>query len=107
MKFHKYIAVGTACAVLGGGGIATAATTGLINGHNIKRGSIPTNRLNPQAQRAIERALHLKTGLNGVRGLTGFTGTAGATGTTKKDIRGPTVERLIDRPPGPGTSKAS
>ena len=24
MKFHKYIAVGTACAVLGGGGIATA-----------------------------------------------------------------------------------
>ena len=52
MKFHKYIAVGTACAVLGGGGIATAATTGLINGHNIKHGSIPTNRLNPQAQRA-------------------------------------------------------
>ena len=48
LNMAKYVAVGTACAVLGGGGIATAATTGLLDGHNIKTGSIPTNRLNPQ-----------------------------------------------------------
>jgi hypothetical protein len=80
MKLHKYIAVGTACAVLGGGGIATAATTNLLNGHNIKKGSIPTNRLNEQAQKAIHRALTYTQGPRGERDAKGDTGLQGAPG---------------------------
>ena len=80
MQFHKYIAVGTACAVLGGGGIATAATTGLINGHTIKHSSIPNSALSKQARAAIKRASHYTHGPQGHRGLTGFTGAAGPQG---------------------------
>lgn len=80
MQFHKYIAVGTACAVLGGGGIATAATTNLLNGHNIKEGSIPTNRLSASAQHAIERASHYTHGPTGPKGPAGATGAAGPQG---------------------------
>ena len=80
MKFpSKTIAVGTACAVLGGGGIATAAT-GMIDGHTIKPGSIPANRLNHDAQKAITRALHYTTGTNGDTGATGPAGATGAAG---------------------------
>ena len=81
MRFHvhKYIAVGAACAMLGGGGIATAST-GLLDGHHIKQGSIPTNRLTPQAQRAINRALHYTQGPRGVTGPAGPKGSTGPAG---------------------------
>jgi hypothetical protein len=82
MQVHKTIAVGAVCAVLGGGGIATAATTNLINGHKIKRGSIPTNRLSASAQQAISRALHYTTGPKGAAGDQGATGATGANGAT-------------------------
>jgi Collagen triple helix repeat (20 copies) len=79
MKFpSKTIAVGTVCAMLGGGGIATAST-GLLDGHTIKKGSVPTTALNQSAQHAIERALHYT---QGPRGFTGATGPIGATGLT-------------------------
>ena len=81
MHIHKYIAVGTVCAVLGGGGIATAAT-GLMSGSSIKPGSIPTNRLNDSAQQAIARASHYTTGAKGDTGATGPAGPQGTTGDT-------------------------
>jgi Collagen triple helix repeat (20 copies) len=79
VHIHKYIAVGTVCAVLGGGGIATAAT-GLMSGSSIKPGSIPTNRLDSSAQQAIARASHYTTGPAGPVGPKGDTGAAGAAG---------------------------
>jgi hypothetical protein len=79
MKVHKYVAVGTVCAVLGGGGIASAAT-GLMDGHNIKQGSIPTNALNSKAQAAIARASHFTAGPAGATGPIGATGAAGPQG---------------------------
>jgi hypothetical protein len=75
MQVHKLIAVGTVCAVLGGGGVAPAATTGLIDGHTIKKGSIPTNRLTPSARHAIDRA-----GAKGDKGDVGPRGPAGPIG---------------------------
>lgn len=75
----KYALVGGACALFAGGGVATAAT-GMLDGHNIKPGSIPTNRLNSHAQSAIARASHYTTGAAGATGAAGGTGPAGAQG---------------------------
>ena len=65
MQVHKFLAVGTACAVLGGGGIATAATTGLINGHNIKHGTVTSAQIKDLSLHAkdfdkVQRALKLR-----------------------------------------------
>ncbi len=101
MRFQmpKYVAVGTACAVLGGGGIATAATTGLLDGHNIKHGSIPTNRLSPSAQRAIRHAMHPIKGATGAQGATGATGAQGQAGAKGAD--GPVGPAGPKGAPGP------
>ncbi len=76
-----YALVGGACALFAGGGVATAAT-GMLDGHNIKPGSIPTNRLNSSAQRAIARASHYTTGAAGDTGTIGPAGPQGPKGDT-------------------------
>lgn len=88
INIHKYLVVGTACAILGGGGVATAATTGFIDGHTIKHGSIPNNALSKQAQEAVQRASHYThgpAGAKGAQGPKGDVGPQGPAGTDGKD----------------------
>lgn len=71
---------------LGGG---AAAATGMFSGTQIKRGSIPLNRLTGGARRALSqpgprgrRGARGRTGATGPRGAVGPTGPTGATGAT-------------------------
>jgi hypothetical protein len=87
INIHKYLVVGTACAILGGGGVATAATTGFIDGHTIKHGSIPNNALSKQAQEAVQRASHYTHGPAGATGAQGPKGDMGPQGPAGADGR--------------------
>jgi hypothetical protein len=77
---RKLILVGTICAVVSGVGVAGAST--LIDGHHIKVGSIPLNRLSSGAQAMMTDAPTTKgkDGANGPAGPQGPKGDPGPQG---------------------------
>jgi hypothetical protein len=78
MQISKYVAVGTACAILGGGGIATAATNHSVNhaAHTNAKAHIVQGPQGPRGYRGFPG----RNGLNGTNGTNGRDGQMGAQG---------------------------
>jgi hypothetical protein len=76
---------------------------GLIDGHQIKKGTIDANRLSPRAIARL-RGDRGPRGHKGARGRTGATGPQGATGPT--GVTGPVGPKGNQGPPGPSTGPA-
>ena len=78
MNFHKYIAVGTAVAAIGG----VSATAASAHSIHVAKDSHKTHHVvkRHKANDRGARGLHGLPGLQGLTGLTGLTGPTGATG---------------------------
>ena len=78
MQISKHVAVGTACAILGGGGIATAATNHSVNhaAHTNAKAHIVQGPQGPRGYRGFPG----RNGLNGTNGTNGRDGQMGAQG---------------------------
>ena len=84
INIHKYLVVGTACAVLGGGGIATAANSTTHINHNTAKAKTAQGERGPRGFR----------GWTGPQGPQGSMGQQGNTGVAGQDgARGPMGEK--------------
>ena len=72
MNIHKYVIVGTACALLGGTGIAAAS--------NRHHGIAPPRSVGHAVHKTKAHQASVTRGPRGLRGLTGHTGATGADG---------------------------